>query len=119
MGNIVDQIGAVNDNWLLLMALAIFLIVFVIKKNNYISPKYLPLAAPIIGIICGLIATYVTGNDLVIGALDGFLGGLIAAGGKDVISVVIAIVTGKIDDWEDVEDLLDDGKLNESNKEDK
>lgn len=118
MDQIIDNIMNINENWLLLMGFATFLTVFIIKKNEYVSAKYLPIVAPIVGIIWGLIATYVTKNDMIYGAIDGFLAGILAAGGKDFLTTVSAIFTGKIKDFDDVEDILDDGILNDSNKKD-
>lgn len=119
MDKIIDNVANINGNWLLLMGVATFLTVLVIKKNEYVSAKYLPIVAPIVGVIWGLIATYVTKNDMAYGAIDGFLAGILAAGGKDFLTTIMAVFTGKIKDFDDVEDILDDGVLNDSNKKEK
>lgn len=46
-----------------------------------------------------------------IGIYNGFLAGLIASGGYDLFKMIVAAVTGKLKTWDDVEDLLDDGKI--------
>lgn len=116
LNQILDTIGDFNQNRLLLLGAGVFLSVFVIKKYNLLPSKVLVVASVLIGLILGFITAQMTGENITLGVYNGFLAGLIASGGYDLLKMLTAFVSGKIQTWDDVEDILDDGKLNQSNK---
>lgn len=111
---VLEMVEKANGNWLLMLGVGVFLSVYVLKKSNILPTKILAGVSVLIGIVIGIFVTWMTGNDVLIGAYDGFLAGLIASGGNDLIQLIAAIMTGRIRNWNDVSDLLDDGKMNGS-----
>lgn len=116
LNGILQQIEVANGNWLMLLGLGVFLSVFVLKQNKILAGKALTAASVVIGVVLGLFVTWMTGNDVLVGAYDGLLAGLIASGGYDLVKAVVAIVKGDVHDLNGVDDILDDGKINDSNK---
>lgn len=113
---IANATTALHNNYILMIGAGVFLVTYLFKNVEKIDNRLLPIIAVTTGVVIGIFATWTTGNSIAIGVYDGFLAGLIAAGGKDLIKIVAAILSGKIKDWDNIEDLLDDGQLNESNK---
>lgn len=113
---VVEFMELVHTNPLTAIVVFVFLFVFIVKKTGVIAPKFLPIAAIVIGVVVGAIVAPATGGNWQGGLFDGLIAGLVAAGGKDLFAVIAAIASGKIKDWDNLEDLIDDGKLNESNK---
>lgn len=113
---VLGAVGKMNDNWLILLGMGVFLSVYVLKKFDIFPKKVLAGISVLIGMILGFCVTWMTGNNIPIGIYDGFIAGLIASGGYDLIKLLAAIFSGKIKDWNTLEDLLDDGKINGSNK---
>lgn len=105
-----------NTNWLLMLGIGVFLSVYVLKKVDIFPTKILAGVSVLIGIVIGIFVTWMTGNNVLFGAYNGFLAGLIASGGYDLIKLLAAVFTGKIKTWNDISDILDDGKLNNSNE---
>lgn len=114
--NFLEAVNAFNQNRLLLLGAGVFLSVFIIKKYDLLPSKLLVVASVVIGLVLGFLTAQMTGENISIGIYNGFLAGLIASGGYDLFRMLAAAMTGKLKTWDDIEDLLDDGKLNDSNK---
>lgn len=106
-----------HNNYILMIGAGVFLVTYLFKNIEKIDNKILPIISIGSGILIGIFATVVTNNPVAIGIYDGFLAGLIASGGKDLLKIVVLIISGKIRTVENIEDLIDDGELNNSNKE--
>lgn len=115
---IINGINMLHNNYILMIGLGVFLVTYVLKNVEQVDNRFLPLIACGVGVVIGIFATWATGQSIPLGIYDGIIAGLIAAGGKDLLTLVIALFTGKIKDWNSVGDILDDGKLNGSNKKD-
>ena len=115
LNQFLEAVNTFNQNRLLLLGAGVFLSVFIIKKYDLLPSKLLVAASVAIGLILGFLTAQMTGENISIGIYNGFLAGLIASGGYDLFKMIVAAVTGKLKTWDDVEDLLDDGKLNGSN----
>lgn len=113
---ILENVGVFNQNRLMLLGAGVFLSVFVIKKYDLLPSKALVMASVLIGLVLGFVTAQLTGENIALGIYNGFLAGLIASGGYDLLKMLTAFVTGKITSWDDVEDILDDGEINQSNK---
>ena len=114
--NILNKIEAANGNWIVLLGVGVFLSVYVLKKTEIFPTKVLAGVSVLIGIIIGAFVTWMTGANIMVGVYDGFIAGLIASGGYDLVKLIFALATGKISNWDQIEDLLDDGEINDSNK---
>lgn len=111
-----DMIEEINGNWLFMLGIGVFLSVYVLKKLDVFPAKVLAGVSVLLGVAIGVFVTWMTGNDVLLGSYNGFLAGLVASGGYDLIKLIAALFTGKINNWEKIEDILDDGELNDSNK---
>lgn len=114
---IVNAINMLHNNYILMIGLGVFLVTYILKNIEKVDNRFLPLIACGVGVVIGVFATWTTDQSIALGIYDGVIAGLIAAGGKDLLTLVVALFTGKIKDWNSVGDILDDGKLNGSNKE--
>ena len=113
---IVNAINMLHNNYILMIGLGVFLVTYILKNIEKVDNRFLPLIACGVGVAIGVFATWATDQSIALGIYDGVIAGLIAAGGKDLLTLVVALFTGKIEDWNSVGDILDDGKLNGSNK---
>lgn len=114
---IVNAMNMLHNNYILMIGLGVFLVTYILKNIEKVDNRFLPLIACGVGVVIGVFATWATDQSIALGIYDGVIAGLIAAGGKDLLTLVVALFTGKIEDWSSVGDILDDGKLNGSNKE--
>lgn len=116
LNQILESINQFNQNRLLLLGAGVFLSVYIIKRYQLLPSKLLVVASVVIGLVLGFLTAQMTGENISIGVYNGFLAGLIASGGYDLFKMLAVAMTGKLKTWDDIEDLLDDGKLNDSNK---
>lgn len=78
-----------NNSLIVLIAIACFLATWAIKQTK-ISNRWMPLVSAGVGIIIGGVAAVVMVSNIGLGAFDGFIAGLLAAGGYDAVKGFIA-----------------------------
>ncbi|MDA5386944.1 phage holin family protein [Loigolactobacillus backii] len=79
-----NLLSAVNNSLILMIAVGCFLATWAIKQTK-IDNRWMPLVSAAVGIVIGGIAAGVMVSNIGLGAFDGFIAGLLAAGGYDAV----------------------------------
>lgn len=78
-----------NNSLIVLIAVTCFLVTWAIKQTK-IDNRWMPLVSAAAGIVIGAAAAGVMVSDIGLGALDGLISGLMAAGGYDAVKGFIS-----------------------------
>lgn len=78
-----------NNSLIILIAVTCFLVTWAIKQTK-IDNRWMPLVSAAAGIVIGAAAAGVMVSDIGLGALDGLISGLMAAGGYDAVKGFIS-----------------------------
>ncbi|WP_314065574.1 hypothetical protein [uncultured Vagococcus sp.] len=88
MTMIVELLTNVSRNYIMALAVTVFLVVEVIKLTDCLSPKVLPVIAGVVGIMIGCCVGVIFDEELVKTGLNEFIAGLLAAGSVDFAKAV-------------------------------
>lgn len=78
-----------NNSLIVLIAVTCFLVTWAIKQTK-IDNRWMPLVSAVAGIVIGAAAAGVMVSNIGLGALDGLISGLMAAGGYDAVKGFIS-----------------------------
>lgn len=85
---IIELLTSVSRNYIVALALTVFLVVEVIKMTECVPKTTLPIMAGVVGIIIGGCISVIYEVPLANTCLNGFIAGLLASGSVDFVKAM-------------------------------